>query len=301
MGLTAGAAPSFNATDSLVVTTQPPSSITAGAPFGMVVTAEDSSGNVDTTFNGSVTIFNPADANLGGTLTVTAVNGVATFSGLTEDQAGSNNWLLATSDGLICTSQLFQVTAETATQLAITTQPPALATAGVAFPLTIVAEDSFGNVDPRFNGVITISIDNNPSGATLGGTLTATAAGGVATFSGLTIDQPGSAYTIQATADGLDLGDHQCIHDGGCRNGHAIGRDQPAAGQRHCRQCLRLDHYSRRSRGKYSVFFQRQRDDYRSKRCTGRDAHGHCCGRRGHFLRADDRCGRPQLRGDCIR
>ena len=43
---------------------------------------------------------------------------------------------------------------------------------------------------------------NNPGGATLGGTLTAPALFGVANFSGLTIDQLGSGYTLQATPAG---------------------------------------------------------------------------------------------------
>ena len=68
----------------LVVTAQPPASVTAGTGFGLTVTAEDNSGNVDTSFNGTVTVAmasNPGGATLGGTLTATAQNGVATFSG----------------------------------------------------------------------------------------------------------------------------------------------------------------------------------------------------------------------------
>ena len=85
-GLTAGTTDAFNVADQLVVTTQPPSSITAGTPFGLVVKAEDAQGNVDTSFNGSITVTNAYGYTLGGTLTVKAVNGVATFSGLTEDR-----------------------------------------------------------------------------------------------------------------------------------------------------------------------------------------------------------------------
>src|SRR5262249_29871651 len=52
----------------LVVTTQPPSSVTAGSPFGLTVTAEDLSGNALTSFNGSVTVAlaaNPGGATFG--------------------------------------------------------------------------------------------------------------------------------------------------------------------------------------------------------------------------------------------
>ncbi len=78
--------------DHFVVTQQPPASVTAGSPFGLTVQAEDSSGNLDSSFNGTVTVAlasNPGGATLGGTLTVTASSGVATFSGLTLTKAAS--------------------------------------------------------------------------------------------------------------------------------------------------------------------------------------------------------------------
>ena len=70
----------------LVVTTAP-SGVTAGTGFGVVVTAEDGSGTVDTSFDGAVTLALAGDPGitLGGTVSVAAVNGVATFSGLTID------------------------------------------------------------------------------------------------------------------------------------------------------------------------------------------------------------------------
>src|SRR5262249_41402182 len=40
----------------LVVTTQPPGTVTAGVGFGLTVTAEDSSGHVDGSFNGTVMV-----------------------------------------------------------------------------------------------------------------------------------------------------------------------------------------------------------------------------------------------------
>ena len=43
-------------TTSLVVTQQPPSSVAAGSPFGLTVEAENSSGNLVTSFNGTVTV-----------------------------------------------------------------------------------------------------------------------------------------------------------------------------------------------------------------------------------------------------
>ena len=54
-------------------------------------------------FNGNVTIAlasDPGGGNLGGTLSVTAVNGVATFTGLTINAAGTGYTILASSGGL---------------------------------------------------------------------------------------------------------------------------------------------------------------------------------------------------------
>ena len=54
--------------------------------------AENADGSTNTSFDGDVTVslydFGETAGILGGTVTVTAVNGVAAFSGLSVDQAG---------------------------------------------------------------------------------------------------------------------------------------------------------------------------------------------------------------------
>jgi len=50
---------------------------------------------------------------------------------------------------------------------------------------------------------ISIALGNNPSGATLGGTTTVSAANGVATFRYLTLNKPGNGYTLAASSPGL--------------------------------------------------------------------------------------------------
>jgi hypothetical protein len=190
-----------------VVTTQPPGSVTAGSGFGFTVTVEDKSGNAIGRFDGTVTVAlsnNPGEADQGGTLSVTAHDGVATFSGLTLDKAGNSYTLLVSVAGLAgVTTSPFDVTAAAATQLVVTTQPPSSITAGTEFGLVVSPEDAFGNVDPTFNGGVAVALLNNPGGATLGGTLTATAQDGVATFSGLTLDKAGNGYTLEVSSDRL--------------------------------------------------------------------------------------------------
>jgi hypothetical protein len=87
----------------LAVTTQPPAAVTAGSGFGLAVSAEDADGKVLTGFSGSVTVAlasNPGGSALGGTLTVAADHGVATFAGLTLGAAGTGYTLRASSGSL---------------------------------------------------------------------------------------------------------------------------------------------------------------------------------------------------------
>jgi hypothetical protein len=192
-----------------VVTAQPPGNVTAVSGFGLTVTAEDSAGNVDGTFSGTVTLSlasNPGGGTLGGTLTAMASGGVATFSGLTLNNAGNGYTLQVTAAGASpVTTGGINVTSVTssATHLVVTAQPPGTVLAGSPFGLTVLAETDSGVVDPSFNGTVTIAVSANPAGGSLGGTLTAMASGGVATFSGLTLNNAGNGYTLQATSHGL--------------------------------------------------------------------------------------------------
>jgi hypothetical protein len=191
----------------LVVTQQPPSSVSAGSPFGLTVEAENSSGNPITSFNGTVTVAlatNPGGAALGGTLTVTATGGVATFSGLTLNKAASGYTLAVTGNGLGqgVTSGM-TVTPAAATQLVITQQPPATVKVNGAFGLQASIEDQYGNVVTTAGNAVSIAFASNPTGATLGGKLSVKASQGVASFSGLAINKTGSGYTLKVSGSGF--------------------------------------------------------------------------------------------------
>jgi streptogramin lyase len=92
---------------SLAATSEPPAFVATNAPFGLTVTVDYQSGLVDTGFNGNVTLAllnpNANGATLGGTLTVAAHNGIATFTGLTLNQVGSGYRLMASIDPLTTT------------------------------------------------------------------------------------------------------------------------------------------------------------------------------------------------------
>jgi predicted extracellular nuclease len=91
-----------------------------------------------------------------------------------------------------------------AAQLVFSTQPGnGLAGSPLNPQPVVTALDSDGNPAPNFNGAVTLSIGANPGAGTLGGTATVNAIGGVATFSGLSINNAGVGYTLIASASGL--------------------------------------------------------------------------------------------------
>ena len=189
----------------LAVTTQPPGSVVATDGFGMEVGVENSAGNPDIDYNGTVTIAlanNPGGDTLKGTLTATVNQGVAVFSGLTLKVPDSGYTITATASGLSSTTtDSFNVTLG-ATQLVVTTQPPASVPAGTTFSITVSAEDGGGNVDTTYNQAVTLSL-GNANGATLNGVLTVGADDGVATFTGLSVNLSGTDYVILASSGSL--------------------------------------------------------------------------------------------------
>ena len=129
----------------LVVTQQPPANLTAGSGFGLTVQAEDSSGNLITSFNGTVTVglaSNPGGTTLGGTLTVAASGGVASFSGLTLTKVASGYTIYVSGSGPIpTTTSTITVTPAAATQLVITQQPPGTVKVSTPFGTQASIED----------------------------------------------------------------------------------------------------------------------------------------------------------------
>ena len=174
------------------------------------VTARDAQGNAATTYTGNVTLAiatNPGSAVLGGTATVAAVNGIASFSNLTISQAGNGYTLSAAATGLTgATSAAFDVTAARATQLGFSVQPSSVTSGtSIAPAVKVTARDATGGVATGFSGAVTLSISagTGTAGAVLSGTLTANAVAGVATFANLSVDNSGTGYRLSAVAAGV--------------------------------------------------------------------------------------------------
>ena len=191
----------------LVYLTSPSSSFAGSAITPAVqVAAEDGHGNVITSFTGNVAIAigtNPAGGALSGTTTAAAVAGVATFSNLSLDKAGTGYTLAASTSGLTgVTSGTFNILSVAGATLVFVTQPPVSVAAGTAMSpaVQVAVHDNLGNTATDFTGPITITIGNNPAGGTLSGTTTVNAVAGVASFATLNIDKIGVGYTLSAAA-----------------------------------------------------------------------------------------------------
>jgi streptogramin lyase len=210
-------------TTNLVVTQEPPTSVIAGSGFGLTAEAEDNSGNLVTSFNGTVTVAlasNPGGATVGGTLTVTASGGIATFSGLTLTKAASGYTLVVTSSGLgHGVTSAMTVTPALPMQLMITQQPPATVKVSSPFAVKASIEDMYGNVLTTASATVGVAFANNPTGATLGGTSSVTTSQGVASFTNLTINKIGSGYTLGLSSSGLTGATGNPINV--TKNGHA--------------------------------------------------------------------------------
>jgi uncharacterized delta-60 repeat protein len=184
-----------------LVFSQQPANTTAGTLPPITVDVDDSNGNLLNTDNSDVTLSlagGSTGATLGGTTTVAAVDGVATFSNLSIATAGDGYTLTAT-DGTdtSATSSSFNVTPGSTGRLAFNQQPVTTTTATALSPITVDVEDPNGNLLTTDTSNVSLSLTNSPAGVTLGGTTTVAAVNGVATFSNLTINIAGT-YSLTA-------------------------------------------------------------------------------------------------------
>ncbi|HEX4561818.1 MAG TPA: hypothetical protein VH113_08305 [Gemmatimonadales bacterium] len=183
-----------------------PSTTAAGAPINIQVSAVDTAGNIVTVFNGHVTLSlaaNPGGDALHGTVTVTAVQGTATFSDARIDKAGSGYTVSAETSGLTgATSGAFDITAGPPATATYTSQPTSTTTGSNITPaVQVQVVDAFGNAVTQYSGSVTIVLVHDGSAlqdASLQGTTTATATGGIVSFSDLHINQSGLGYTLGA-------------------------------------------------------------------------------------------------------
>ncbi|HEY8747446.1 MAG TPA: hypothetical protein VIM11_05710 [Tepidisphaeraceae bacterium] len=182
-----------------------PSDTTAGIAVSphVVIDVQDSFGNIVTIDNSSVTMtVATGPGSLTGTTTVQAVSGVATFSNLLLDTAGT--YSIQPTDGPLpsTASPTFIVHAASAAKLAFGQQPANTTTGNALSPaITVDVDDAFGNIVTTAASTVTLTL-NTGTFSTGSATASAVVSGGVATFSTLTINNTGG-YTLTATDDVL--------------------------------------------------------------------------------------------------
>src|SRR5439155_349231 len=170
---------------------QQPTYTPAGSTINPAVTVQilDANGNLVTGDNSDqVTIglgANPGGASLSGTLTVTAHNGIATFSNLAVSAPGTGYTLAASSGALTgASSAAFNVMPGTPTHLGFVQQPTnAVAGAAISPAVTVQLLDTNNNtVTIDSTDAVTMAIGTNSGSGTLSGTTTVTVTNGVASF-----------------------------------------------------------------------------------------------------------------------
>jgi hypothetical protein len=197
------------AANRLAIGTQPVGGA-SGDPLGTqpVILIQDAQSNTvtgDNVTQVSVAITSGAGGALGGTQSVTAVNGIATFTDVTLTGTVGEDYLLtftAVPALTSVTSGNVNVAAGGASQLTYNTQP-AGAVNDIAFTTqpVILVRDAGNNAVAGVD--VTATITGTPAGVVLIGTTTVTSDGsGLATFSGLGLRGLVGSYTLTFTSNG---------------------------------------------------------------------------------------------------
>ena len=180
------------------ITTSTTSS-TAGQAVNVTVTALDGNNNVFTGYTGIVQLTSSdAAATLPAAHALTS--GVYTFTGVVLDTAGSDTITATdTNNAALTGSTQETVMPAAASALAFVQQPTSTVMGAVISPaVSVELFDAFGNLVAG-SYTVTLALGANTTGATLSGTTTVTASGGIASFSNLSIGTLGS-YTLQVAS-----------------------------------------------------------------------------------------------------
>ena len=200
---------SLGSAASLSISTQPVDSAvsTALQPGSVVVKILDSNGHLVNTSTATVTAtLATGTGTLGGTTSVAAVAGVATFSNLTISAVGGGKSITFASSGLTSTtSSTFSVyNVGTARKLRFRTEPTQSSTNNVAFATQPVVEvvDEHGLVVTTDTSTITIACVYADAGCAAVNNDNVAAVAGVATFLTTDYSAADTNVVLQATGGG---------------------------------------------------------------------------------------------------
>ncbi|EKE77577.1 tandem-95 repeat protein [Gallaecimonas xiamenensis] len=225
----AGLATAIDAT-LLAFTTQPAGSVSGSALTTQpVVRAQDDFGNTDASFTGNITLTEASAGSLSGTTTLAAINGIATFSGITYTaSADQESFTLTAAGGGLTDATANSITADVvATKLLFSTEPaPISIISGALTNFSTVpvvqAVDANDTLDTGYSTDIVLSVTDPNDGVldgsinTLSGTgdgdgnsvtVTLTPGTGSATFTNLALQYtntgPSESLALRASSGGL--------------------------------------------------------------------------------------------------
>jgi hypothetical protein len=189
-----------NVVAGLRFTLQPVSSTAAGTTFSVSVELLNSAGDKIGSADDVVTLTVSGGASLTGSTSQAAVNGVATFSGLSITRSGTGYTITASANGVNASSSSFTVTPGSANAGQSTVSlNPSTVTVGATITATFTFKDQYGNAIAGK----TVSLGSSLAGVTFNPSSGTTNASGVFTTNFIATGA-GSA-TLNATVDGLQI------------------------------------------------------------------------------------------------
>jgi hypothetical protein len=203
-GAVAGSPGAEAACFSLAFAIQPATTEVALALPPLAVEARRGDGSRASGFSATITVAlgsNPGGGALSGSRTVNAIDGRATFSGLSIDRVGAGYTLSASSPSLgAVTSVLFDIVAGLPSRIAFLSSPGGQQTAGAPFQrIELEVLDARGNRTAAPGVLMSIALTGGAEGARLAGAQPREAEAGTVRFDGLTVDRAGSGYRLRAS------------------------------------------------------------------------------------------------------
>ncbi|MFL5357750.1 lamin tail domain-containing protein [Archangium sp.] len=188
----------------LVMTVTPSGPVIAGTGLTVDVTAKDDFGNVDTGYTGTVH-FESSDSKAalpGDTAFVPADSGHKSFS-VTLKTASVDDQTLTVKDvgsGFLSAETSIRVNAGPATKLVFLGQPQSSTRVRESLgTVSVAVTDSYDNVVDVSEPELSLRLTGGNAAAVLSGMTPASPTGGIATFGGLSVDQQGSGFQLEAT------------------------------------------------------------------------------------------------------
>lgn len=204
----AGVSQAYTVTVTNEATTQTLGSVQVTAPAGFVVTGA-AGGTASNTTTSALFLNLGLNPGQSATLTVDATAPCSASTSVWGIQAKQSNQFNGSGNDFVLDPQSsVAATVSGSCRLAFLNQPNqtlagapitnAVGSAGA--PVSVEILDGNGNLLTSSNAAVTVGIGSNPGSGTLSGTTTVDATAGVASFPGISIDQTGSGYTLQATS-----------------------------------------------------------------------------------------------------